>query len=163
MQGVTASSDGQRIETVHFKPTDAEEPITLPCAFFADCTGPACGGMKWIEQAKGANWEQPKKSLYGMLLYLFFLLQTFERSLPDPKLLYTTAILPIPERVRHKLPLYDHPDYEGGYDKLTYIKVLTCGRRDDRGLMVYRVEGDRCTFSSPPVYPLLTMLHVVYQ
>ena len=66
---------------------------------------------------------------------------------PDPKLLYSTATIPIPERVRHKLPLYDHPAYAGGYDDLTFIKVLTCGRQDERGVMVYRIEGDRRTLN----------------
>ena len=65
VQGVTPSPDGQRIDSVQYKPVDATGVITLPCSFFADCTGPACGAMKWLEQAQGATWKQPKKSAYG--------------------------------------------------------------------------------------------------
>ena len=72
-------------------------------------------------------------------------LDTTQRYSADAKLLYTSTTVPIPERVREKLPLYDHPEYPDSYKNLTHIKALNCGRQYNRGVLAYRIEGDKCT------------------
>ena len=67
--------------------------------------------------------------------------------------MYSSAFVPINKNLRHTLPLFKHPDYAGGYSKLTYVKALIPGPKDNRLIGAYRVEGDRCT------YPSILMSH----
>jgi hypothetical protein len=53
--GLVANEDGTRIQAAHVQLADAHGAAhEIPVAFFADCTGPACGGRKWLARAHPA-------------------------------------------------------------------------------------------------------------
>jgi hypothetical protein len=54
--GLVASEDKTRIRAALVQPADANGTAReIPAAFFADCTGPACSGRKWLARAE-STW-----------------------------------------------------------------------------------------------------------
>ena len=97
-----------------------------------------------MEQSSG--WNDPsgaKRNVLPMVRAPNSYLSSRLTLSSDPQVIYSTATVPFPDRLRDNLPLFNHSDHPGGYRRLSYLKVLVPGPKDNRMIIFYRIEGDR--------------------
>jgi hypothetical protein len=49
--GLVASTDGSQLIGAHVRTEEKTDEYMIELAFFVDCTGPACGAVKWLPRA----------------------------------------------------------------------------------------------------------------
>ena len=153
VEGLIPSADRKRIDAVNVRLAEATELSRIPCDLFLDCSGPACGAVKWLERA---GWSKVNRIAYGQIHSLVISLQFSDLYIPDPKVMYNSAFVPINEHLQRTLPLFEHPEYAGGFSKLAFIRALIPGPKDNRMVVGYRVEGDKCMYFTTPTARELT-------
>jgi hypothetical protein len=139
--GVQPTPDGKSIKSILMRPIEdsanvnpnAPEPTktlplkTIPCAFFADCSGAAAISPKILSGA-GAGWGPYARHHY------------------DANVTYRTAIFPVPKAVQDKLALClpANDPHHGHWDKVTTF-ILVCDDHDTGSEMFgfQRVDGNK--------------------
>ncbi|CAE6513678.1 unnamed protein product [Rhizoctonia solani] len=121
--GITPDITGRCIVRVTVQ-TKGSGPQTLDVAMFADCTGPATIGLRLLEKAQSAGWGPYPKTSY------------------DPKISYTTVLIPVPDRLKDTLPIFTRQlDEYSTFSKLGYVKsIVPHPEQDDRIVCMIRSD-----------------------
>ncbi|KAF8607790.1 hypothetical protein BDV93DRAFT_603567 [Ceratobasidium sp. AG-I] len=104
---------------------DSAKTVELDAAMLADCSGPATIGLKLLEKAEGAEWGPYPKISY------------------DPKITYSTAFVPVPDRIKSTLPIFTrkHDNYTT-FEELGFVKgLIPDAEQDDRMACMIRADG----------------------
>ncbi|KAK0489411.1 hypothetical protein IW261DRAFT_413502 [Armillaria novae-zelandiae] len=126
--GISRSrSDPQYLDQVTIRTTGGIR--TVQASMVADCTGPACAGIKWLKrEGFGIAAEYPRGRLPLDELKIAY----------DQKIRYSTLHFHVPKEVGNRLPglLTDYDDCGPIYNCTTDYNV------DHRSIYAQRVEGD---------------------
>ena len=142
--GVTAASDGTRVESVSFRPASAETtdssslesiPVvaperSLPCSLFVDCSGPSAISFKYLPAASPAWGPYPRHHYNADVSYVTALL-----DIPSPA---------VRQALARTVPT-DDPDY-GRWDMMGIIEVVSPTHQTGKELYaLQRVDDNKCT------------------